>query len=961
MIFLMVFNVLMDESKEKQLLSLNNNIKENMEKQLLGGEVREEFFTSSERVPNPEGTSDNVMDIKENTIKYLMDESNSSSLTETLDSFNPNVNLIGEYNNETISGKIEEGNTNISLPDTGHYTINGNLTGMKVQYIQNPGAETNQHFYSENTIQAGLQLERINDGRSVEGNYAWKLYSNNTETIKYALYQKDIPFYQNNTEISYSYLLESNSSLQNILNSSLIFDFVFDTCRIMVIHWHYTNLDPPLIGDNTTIPFVVYRLLQNSSWDDQWNSYSLSMYDLFAEGDPYIPTILKSVGFYIISPEISECSILIDDFRIKSSLSPNDVDLKINDILVGSTIPGYGDFEIDFELIEETSIFEYNLEWNHSSSYNIHGNYNINITGQVTISFEKKVILFNENSIIYNLDALSIDLKINLLNLSYPDFWILTHDINGYDIISNASMVEGLNTLTLSKQGGETEIFCSFEIPNLIEDINYSSQIVFETINATLQLNNVTTNMSVNIFLFAGNNGSSVVNLEENNLIYQFPSWIPNGSIDVSFVIIEMNQIGFANSSFQLTRIPAQIIAIDQLIIPKYALVEVSVNYTSLVQESSIENPFVLAKLNNEIIPAIKQGSIFYFFISSFYLSDNSYLLEFNAVSSTHASVIQTANIDIYESNIDIAFSFEKNDEIASYSMHFDISSDNFPVGFVPLNIDINGYDTVTGITDREGRYTCNFIFSLNQQAVEINCSIMKISMVLASETFELNFDNLLAEIYRSDEETIISGNMTFSYIIQYPSSHNRWFTYISEEISPILDAYVESENLQIPAFWDSNALFWEIPANESVDNHRLILQTVGPKLSTSVEEVDDKISIHFVIEAEMRSYNNISLILHLNESFTTSKYQWQLLSNKLEDVSEIYALEINNLYVHLSNINIDGGSFLMLDLIGLRISNKNTITNIVIPLISGSGILLGAVTTVIRIYNKKKGMILEI
>ena len=57
MIFLMVFNVLMDESKEKQLLSLNNNIKENMEKQLLGGEVREEFFTSSERVPNPEGTS----------------------------------------------------------------------------------------------------------------------------------------------------------------------------------------------------------------------------------------------------------------------------------------------------------------------------------------------------------------------------------------------------------------------------------------------------------------------------------------------------------------------------------------------------------------------------------------------------------------------------------------------------------------------------------------------------------------------------------------------------------------------------------------------------------------------------------------------------------------------------------------------------------------------------------------
>jgi hypothetical protein len=49
------------------------------------------------------------------------------------------------------------------------------------------------------------------------------------------------------------------------------------------------------------------------------------------------------------------------------------------------------------------------------------------------------------------------------------------------------------------------------------------------------------------------------------------------------------------------------------------------------------------------------------------------------------------------------------------------------------------------------------------------------------------------------------------------------------------------------------------------------------------------------------------------------------------------------------------------LDLVGTKISGVNNLTNLVVPLVSSSGVLAGAITTVIKIYNKKKGMILEI
>ncbi len=939
-------NILVDEGKSNSIFSKDNGI---------------DFTESTEITDNSKTTATELASFDTDSRRTLAGEEDNMSLIESFDNFNPNVNIIGEYKSEIIEGKLDDGNSNISLPGKGQYQIEGNLTELGVQYIENPGAESTQLFYSENAIQAGLELNRINDGRSLEGEYAWKLYSNNTESMKYALYQEDIPLYQNDTEISYSYLLESNSSLQYIINSSLIFDFVFDTCRIMVIHWHYTNLEPPLIGDNTTVPFVVYRLLKNSSWDDQWNNYSLSIFDLFSIDDPYIPTTLKSVGFYVISPEISECSILIDNFKIRTSLDPNNVNLTINDVLVNSIGLGTGDFEIYQEITEEVSTYEYSLVWNHNSSYQILGNYNISIMGSSEILFVKNVTLFSSDVVKCDIIASTILSSINSLNITYPEFWIQVGQISGYDIIANQSDGNGYTTLILSKTGGETGISCSFEIPNLITDVSYSSLIVFETINASFELDTLHTNLSVGIFWFSEDNGSFTTNLVDNNLIYQFPSWIPEGTVDVTFIISEGDKIGFANSSFVLTRYPAEIIVIEEIILPRYSLVQIEVNYTSLVQGPFIENPTIYAILDNDQIPSILQNGTYYFYISSFYLSESNYSLDIFAYSNSHATVQKSVNLFIYESDIEIEFEWLELDGIATYQLSFNITSNNIPVGFAPLRIDINDDEIITGITNINGEYQHELTLPQHHQKINITCNVMKISTILASKSFEILLDNLQVEISRSNVEAIISENMTFSYTVHYPSEHNRWFVFTNEEMFPIIDAYIETETLRIPVSWDSNVIYWEIQVDETENNHKLIIETEGPVLSTSIEELNGEINVHFVVEAEVKDYFNISLIYYLNGSFSTSKYQWKLFSSQSIEVTANYELEINNLYVKLSGININRGSFLILDLVGTKISNNNAITTIVIPLVSSSGVLAGAITTIVRIYNKKKGMILEI
>ena len=139
-------------------------------------------------------------------------------------------------------------------------------------------------------------------------------------------------------------------------------------------------------------------------------------------------------------------------------------------------------------------------------------------------------------------------------------------------------------------------------------------------------------------------------------------------------------------------------------------------------------------------------------------------------------------------------------------------------------------------------------------------------------------------------------------------------------------------------------------------------LKSGGPLMTVnSIDEEKNQITCHFIIGSQTKSFSDVSLIYYINGSFASSKFQWELFSSTSQEVSKNYDLQINDIYVYYSNINVTEGSYLILDLVGTKISGVNNLTNLVIPLVSSSGVLAGAITTVIKIYNKKKGMILEI
>ncbi|TFG08656.1 hypothetical protein EU534_02660, partial [Candidatus Heimdallarchaeota archaeon] len=150
-------------------------------------------------------SQDNISgrDYSKKEINPIIDETNLQTseliaFDETLESFNPNISITGDYTNKNIVGNIGGEFSTISLPGRGEYSLQGNVTNLEAQYIQNPGAEQDLQFYSETATNVGLGLERIeNSGEksSYSGNYLWRYYSLNVDPITYAVYQEDIPLY----------------------------------------------------------------------------------------------------------------------------------------------------------------------------------------------------------------------------------------------------------------------------------------------------------------------------------------------------------------------------------------------------------------------------------------------------------------------------------------------------------------------------------------------------------------------------------------------------------------------------------------------------------------------------------------------------------------------------------------------------------------------------------------------
>lgn len=888
-------------------------------------------------------------------------EENNVSFTETLDSFNPNVSLEANYTGQEIAGKIEDGDSNISVPGQGMYNLRGEIVNMEVQYIQNSGAELQESFYSDNVMQAGLSIERIVDPRSIEGDSVWKFYSSNTETMTYSLYQENIELYQTDTRISYNYLLESNSSLQNVINSSLIFDIVFDTCRIMIIHWHYTDIDPPEIGENTTTPFVVYRLLENSSWNDQWNFYSLEISDLFDQGDPYIPTVLKSIGIYVISPEYSECSLLIDEFRVTSSVSPEDIDLALNDFSVSSTNMSSGTVDIDVHVDEANLNNEIDLKWNHNSSFEMKSEYIINITGTIRMQFSKNIQTESDATVSYMITTNQISPEIDQINITYPEYWILNGNIENFQIQNIENINENQVVLTLLKIGSTTNLNCQFTIQNLINKTIFSELTIFEMLNATVEFSQPIDEIPVFAFWSGIENGSMRGYITNETINLNFPSWVHSGTYDVTFIVIDADTIGFTSTTISLIRLPSQLIVLDQIEIPQFTLQILDINYLDLDGGQAIEESSLIVYLDNEEIPVENNGNMFKLHLSAFYLELGEVKLDIWATSQTHATIIESIKINVIESTLEASFEYTKMDSRLHYQFDFCVTANSLPVGYAPVRIEVETIGTITGITDSWGEYSFEIQLPLNQKEIYVNCSVINKYNPIFTESYEIQFSDLQADISQEGEVRASSGNITLVYKIQYPENHDRWFVIIEEEMTPIIDAYIEADTLRIPVYWDDNVIYWEAETEKSNENHKLIVETTGPEVSTNIEEENDKVIMHFIIDARTKSYTNISLVYYLDESYVTSKYTWQVFSSKEEDVTEIYELQINDLYVLLSNVDIAKGSYLVLDLVGVKKTNTNTITNIVIPVVSSSSVLLGTIITIVKVYNKKKGMILEI
>ena len=889
--------------------------------------------------------------------------SGGETLEDVLDSFNPDVNITGDYTGESIEGNIANGNTNVILPGKGMYSFEGNISELKAQYMQNPGAEQDVQFYSEGAINVGLGLERIENSVNVtsySGDYSWKFYSQNTEEITYALYQEDIPLYDTDTEISYHYLLSSKSTLKSVINSSLIFDFVFDTCRIMVIHWHYTDIDPPSIGDNTTSPFIVYRLLQNSSWDNDWKEHSLLISNLFAEGDPFVPTMIKSFGIYVISPETSDCTVLIDDFHIRTSVSPTDINMTINDNAISSLGPGTGLIDIDLDFQEEGDQV-YNIIWNHNSGRSIDGNFSIGLSGIIEMNYNKEIVFYNETTLLYSIDIYNLSSLVNQINITYPSSWRILSNPVGGSIISNYDLGNGYKILLLDKQIVTTSIQCDFALENNIIEVNYESITIFEIMNATLVLQEQIPASSMYIFWGTGEMEGDICELTDNNLSYLFPPWIEDGFIDIILLIFDENCIGYQNTTINLLRKPAIIDTQDQIDIPKYAIKDLRITYESLDPYFDIENVIIEGYLDGEIIPAIKENDEYVLLVSSFYLTENEYVLDIIAQSSTHASISKSVNVTVLDSEIIIDFQYELTENPAEYILNFNITSGGLPVGYSPITVDINETTQQTGITDVNGIFTCVVELPLEILIVNITCTIFKITQIICSRTFEVEFEYSLVEAIRSTDDVLIASNITLIYDIQYSINHDRWTYIIEEEMVPILNAYIETDSMRIPVTWDAISLYWQIHADDGTTDHKLVIITKGPSLEISSDEVEGNINIHFVITSEAKKYSDLTILYHFNESYNPSKYDWNLVVNNQKDVSEIHDLEVNGLYAYFTNLDIIQGSILVLDLVGSKIIRTVSMTDVLIPVLASAGVLLGTITVGIRIYNKKKGMILEI
>lgn len=871
--------------------------------------------------------------------------------------FNPQINVRGRYIEDNITGKIGQNNTNILLRNQGNYTVFGNIADLGIQYFANPGAESASEIIGDGTDPDGdFYRQRYNN--SLEGDYSWKYYKQINEGSTSAHYQKEIDIYENDAlELSYNLLFQSNSTLHELINSSIIFSFEFNTFHLVIYNWYYTNVEPKIGENSTSMPIAQAFLLKNISWDNQWHPVRVNISELVETLGFEHPINFVSLTIFFSSPSPSNVSFLIDNLQLISKTSPDRVNLKINNTLVNTTLDNWN-FFLNIDKTNDT-LTKYDFIWYYNSSYYLVGNYQITLIGNISLS-DNRTLSLKYPDIKYKVVIENITSNVKFIEIEYPTSWIFDNNSDKYDIISIRYQNNSIITTIDISITAITQLTLYFMIPNLIKDIELEDTIeVFDRIN----LNISTTNLDGFLTLIGYNYSSDEfffpIETSSNKIEYVFPNYLPRGLYNTTILFINNVMIGYRTFYVKLIRFPAQLQTEDSFSIPQYSVRYMEIYYQSLDNQEDIINASIKCTLEDNNLDVQYVNGTFLVMISAYYLELGTYNLYIVAQSETHATVKKTVVILVIEGIINVSLDYTYNDNYESCIVLFNITSSKYPVSFAPLYVKFN-QTTVYGASNVEGMYNTSFPISPVVNYIFIEIGIIKITTIIFNKTFTIEFNKVQAYLIKSDSDIILDKNITLEYNIQYPTESTEWFSKIDEEMFPIIEAYIETDTYRYPVFLDGEYIYWRVFATPQTSNHKMIIITSGVLLSTSLNKESKDIIIEFTITSETKTLSKVSVLFYFNDTVNAKEYAWKLTTINDVDLTKICMLVVNDLYAYFTNINITKGSYLLLKLTG-HYSITMLQYRSLIPVVIGTTSIITAVIVGWKIYNKRKSLILTI
>ncbi|MHA1868118.1 MAG: hypothetical protein ACTSXD_08615 [Candidatus Heimdallarchaeaceae archaeon] len=888
-----------------------------------------------------------------------LDKTTNIDYNETTSNFAPEIGLNGSYKSEIKHLNISEQETGMTLPEEGDYFLVGNVSNLKTNIIQNSGAETTEDFYANNSDHTGIQLQRALANNSFFGNYSWKIYANNTTSLKYSTYMKDLLVFGRNIILSYDYKFDSNSSIQNVINSTVIFDFTFDTCRVAIYNWVYSNVGLEQVGQNDTSgDYDTFKFVRNTTWDDNWNSLSLNLSAILSEFSSNIPSQLEGFSVFVISPEQSENSFFFDNLKIESQPLAEEIELKLNETSVNSINDLVGSFSIQVHVEEKTNV---NLTISLNSSYPVEGEFSLQAIGNITLSSKKRLLLVPAEKILFNISIDNIIAGIFGVIVVVPLNWTLVDYNTQYVTSIFVNEFEDSNQYKLLICN-ITSLIMIFSIQNNVRSVTLSSSSIFETLEVEFNFTFNSLLIESDLFWIGSVSGGTVVDIQNNTLEYCFPSVIPRGEYSITFLNLN-STIFYYTCNINLTRYASDVTIVDNLSLPQYGSTPIHFSYYGLEKNISIVNSSIYIFLDDTKIYSFSNVTETDFIISMFYSNLGAHIVKIIAFSAFHASVIKTVSIISYENplNIDLDY-FSSNDRY--YSINLNVSSDGFPVAFAPLkyyvgNISSSSSSSIfSGITNEMGFFQNKILIPLTVLSINITLEIMRYSSIIETKTFTITNQILQVNANKTDDELLLGNNVTFSYWIKYSTQNDRWFLPKVNDVPLILDAYIDTGLFIIPVTWDNTSFYWQIKANSSIYSHKLVIICKGPQLNVKSYISDNEIQFQLNIYASFL-YKNASILLYSNSNVSLNSFNWKLTNSNGLEITDKYEIVIFHSYVKINGIELAEGTYLLLNLIGVNNSFNNRA--LLISFAIGSFAISFISFVGIKFYKKRKSLSIEL